>query len=86
MSRLRLADQWPTLVVAAVAAAFGAMLLQVTGLLGAAIRADDATASSDTAMLILTITAWVFIVIAVYVGAIVTSNTVATVVIRTAPA
>jgi putative ABC transport system permease protein len=80
MSRLRLADQWPTLVVATVAAAFGAMLLQVTGLLGAAIRADDATASSDTAMLILTITAWVFIVIAVYVGAIVTSNTVATVV------
>lgn len=80
MSRLRLADQWPALVVAAVAAAFGAMLLQVTGLLGAAIRADDAAASSDTAMLILTITAWVFIVIAVYVGAIVTSNTVATVV------
>jgi putative ABC transport system permease protein len=80
MSRLRLADQWPTLVVAAVAAAFGAMLLQVTGRLGAAIRADDATASSDTAMLILAITAWVFIVIAVYVGAIVTSNTVATVV------
>ncbi|MGR0221603.1 FtsX-like permease family protein [Agromyces sp. ZXT2-6] len=80
MSRLRLADQWPTLVVAAVAAAFGAMLLQVTGLLGAAIRADDATGSSDTAMLILAITAWVFIVIAVYVGAIVTSNTVATVV------
>lgn len=80
MNRLRLADQWPTLVVATVAAAFGAMLLQVTGLLGAAIRADEGTASSDTAMVVLTMTAWVFIVIAVYVGAIVTSNTVATVV------
>ena len=80
MNRLNLADQWPTFTVATLAAAFGAMLLQVTGLLGASIRADDTAASSGTAMLMLAITAWVFIVIAVYVGAIVTSNTVATVV------
>jgi len=78
--RTRLKDQWPTLVVATIAGTFGVLLLQVTGLLAAAIRADDVTGESDTVALMLGVVATVFIVIAVYVSAIVTTNTVATVV------
>ena len=66
--------------MAALAGTFGVALLQVTGLLAAAIAADDVTGSSDTVALMLGIVAAVFIVIAVYVSAIVTANTVATVV------
>lgn len=78
--RTRLKDQWPTLLVAALAGTFGVLLLHVTGLLAAAIRADDVTGESDTVALMLGFLATVFVVIAVYVSAIVTSNTVATVV------
>ncbi len=78
--RTRIRDQWPTLLVAALAGTFGVMLLHVTGLLGAAIAADDVTGESGTVRIILGIVATVFIVIAVYVSAIVTANTVATVV------
>lgn len=76
----RLKDQWPTLLVAALAGTFGVALLHITGLLGAAIAADDVTGGSDTVALMLGIVALVFIVIAIYVSAIVTANTVATVV------
>ena len=38
--RTRIRDQWPTLLVAALAGTFGVMLLHVTGLLSAAIAAD----------------------------------------------
>ncbi|WP_448811985.1 ABC transporter permease [Agromyces bauzanensis] len=78
--RSRFADQWPTLLVAALAGTFGVALLHVTGLLAAAIAADEVTGQSDTVALLLGIVATVFIVIAVYVSAIVTANTVATVV------
>ncbi len=78
--RARIRDQWPTLLVAALAGTFGVALLHVTGLLAAAIAADEVTGESDTVALILGIVATVFIVIAVYVSAIVTANTVATVV------
>lgn len=78
--RSRFADQWPTLLVAALAGTFGVALLHVTGLLAAAIAADEVTGGSDTVALLLGIVAAVFIVIAVYVSAIVTANTVATVV------
>ncbi|MGW9629903.1 ABC transporter permease [Agromyces sp. NPDC055520] len=76
----RLKDQWPTLLVAALAGTFGVALLHVTGLLAAAIAADDVTGESATVALLLDIVAVVFIVIAVYVSAIVTANTVSTVV------
>lgn len=79
IARLR-TEQGPTLLVAALASAFGVALLQVTGYLGSAMRADDVTGSSGTAALMLVIVAWVFIVIAVYVSGVVTANTVATVV------
>ncbi|MDR5700236.1 ABC transporter permease [Agromyces aerolatus] len=78
--RTRLQDQWPTLLVATLAGTFGVMLLHVTGLLAAAIAADDVTGTSDTVAIMLMIVAGVFIVIAIYVSAIVTANTVATVV------
>ncbi|WP_136707123.1 ABC transporter permease [Agromyces sp. H66] len=80
MRRSRFADQWPTLLVAALAGTFGVALLHVTGLLAAAIAADEVTGESDTVALMLGIVATVFIVIAVYVSAVVTANTVATVV------
>ncbi|MFB9310021.1 putative ABC transport system permease protein [Agromyces hippuratus] len=76
----RLKDQWPTLLVAALAGTFGVALLHITGLLAAAIAADDVTGESATVALMLGIVAVVFIVIAVYVSAIVTANTVSTVV------
>lgn len=78
--RSRLMDQWPTLLVAALAGTFGVALLHVTGLLAAAIAADEVTGESATVALMLGLVATVFIVIAVYVSAIVTANTVATVV------
>jgi putative ABC transport system permease protein len=78
--RTRLGDQWPTLIVAALAGTFGVALLHVTGLLAAAIAADDVTGQSATVALMLGIVATVFIVIAVYVSAVVTANTVSTVV------
>ena len=80
MMRTRFKDQWPTLLVAALAGTFGVALLHVTGLLAAAIAADEVTGESATVALLLGIVATVFIVIAVYVSAIVTANTVATVV------
>ncbi len=80
MMRTRFRDQLPTLLVATLAGTFGVALLHVTGLLGAAIAADDVTGSSATVALMLGIVASVFIVIAIYVSAIVTANTVSTVV------
>lgn len=78
--RTRVKDQWPTLLVAALAGTFGVALLHVTGMLAVAIAADDVTGESDTVALMLGLVATVFIVIAVYVSAVVTANTVATVV------
>lgn len=69
-----------SVLVATVSSTFGVLLLQVIGALGVAIRADDVTGSSGTAMLMLSICATVFMVIAIYVSAIVTSNTFATIV------
>lgn len=70
----------PTAIVATLAATFGVMLLQVTGILAAAISADPAAAGHDTLPIYLDIAAGVFIVIAIYVSGVVTSNTIATVV------
>lgn len=69
-----------SVLVATVSSTFGVLLLQVIAALGVAIRADDVTGSSGTAMLMLGICATVFMVIAIYVSAIVTSNTFATIV------
>ncbi|WP_291040360.1 ABC transporter permease [Herbiconiux sp.] len=70
----------PSILVAALSAAFGVSLLQITGALAAVIAADDLTGSSSMVALVLAVLGFVFIAIAVYVGAVVTSNTFATIV------
>lgn len=72
--------QFSSVLVAGISSAFGVGLLQVTGLLTAQIEANDVTGSSHTVGVMLAILAWVFILIAVYVGAVVTSNTFSTIV------
>lgn len=78
MTRLR--DNVASVLVATVATAFGVLLLRVLGVLDIALRADDVTGDSDTVLLLLRLVAAVFLVVAVYVSAIVTVNTFATVI------
>ncbi|MFC0678221.1 FtsX-like permease family protein [Lysobacter korlensis] len=80
MIPLQKREHAPSVLVAALSAAFGVSLLQLTGVLGTAIAADDVTGSSRTVGLMLGIVAVIFIGIAVYVGAIVTANTFATII------
>ena len=71
----------PSILVAALSSAFGVALLQITNVLSSVISNDSVTGSSGTAVpLMLGLVATVFMVIAIYVGAIVTSNTFATIV------
>ena len=69
-----------SILVAALGAAFGVALLQITGVLAAIIQQDDVTGSSATVAIMLRVLAFVFIVIAVYVAAVVTANTFSTIV------
>ncbi|MEY2848944.1 MAG: hypothetical protein RI885_1609 [Actinomycetota bacterium] len=80
MNRAGLRDHVPSVIVAALASAFGVALLQTTGLLARIIAADDVTGDSATVAVMLQVLATVFIAIAVYVGAVVTANTVATII------
>lgn len=73
-------EHLPSVLVAALSAAFGVGLLQVTGFMAAAVTGDDVAGSSRTVGIMLSIVAIVFIVIAVYVSAIITANTFATIV------
>ena len=73
-------EHGPSILVAALSSAFGVALLQITNVLSLIIASDDVTGSSGTVRLLLGIVATVFMVIAIYVGAIVTSNTFATIV------
>ncbi|MCU1417299.1 MAG: transporter permease [Schumannella sp.] len=78
--RTPLREHVPSVLVAGLSAAFGVGLLQIIGFLSAAISQDDVTGSSHTVTIMLQIVAIVFIVIAVYVSAIITANTFATIV------
>lgn len=69
-----------SLLVATLSAAFGVLLLMVTSVLATLILADDVTGSSGTVVIMLALAAAVFVSLAVYVGAIVTANTFATIV------
>ena len=69
-----------SILVAALGSAFGVALLQITGALTAVIEQDDVTGSSNTVALMLRVLAFVFIVISVYVAAVVTANTFSTIV------
>lgn len=70
----------PSILVAALGSAFGVALLQITGALAEIVRQDDVTGSSHTVAMLLRILAFVFIVISVYVAAVVTANTFSTIV------
>ena len=80
MSRFAIREHTSSILVSALSAAFGVSLLQVTGNLAILLAADDVTGSSQTVAVMLGIVAIVFIVISTYVGAIVTSNTFATII------
>lgn len=69
-----------SILVATLSSAFGVALLQVTGVLATAISDDPVTGASSTVRVMLAVLAWVFIVIAIYVGSVVTVNTFATIV------
>jgi putative ABC transport system permease protein len=66
-------------LVAGLSSAFGVALLSITGVLSQVINADPAS-RSETVTFVLTFIAYVFIAIAVYVSAVVTANTFATII------
>ncbi|HEY8914489.1 FtsX-like permease family protein [Lacisediminihabitans sp.] len=70
----------PSVLVATLSAAFGVSLLEITAVLGQIVATDGVAGASKTVGLMLGIVAFVFIVISIYVGAIVTSNTFATII------
>ncbi|HEY4226330.1 MAG TPA: FtsX-like permease family protein [Pseudolysinimonas sp.] len=78
MNRVR--PNGASVLVAGLSSAFGVGLLQVIGVLTAVINADSRAQQSATVGILLSVIGWVFIVIAIYVGAVVTSNTFATIV------
>jgi putative ABC transport system permease protein len=70
-----------SILVAALSSSFGVTVLQVIAVLSQIISADSVTGASSTAVpLMLSIVGSVFIVIAVYVAAIVTANTFSTII------
>jgi putative ABC transport system permease protein len=80
MLPIRLADHTSSVLVAALSSAFGVALLQASAAIAAIVEGDTATSSSGTVGVMLMLVSTVFIVIAVYVGAVVTSNTFATII------
>nr|WP_221234203.1 ABC transporter permease [Terrimesophilobacter mesophilus] len=72
-------DHRASVLVAALSSAFGVLLLEVTGALSTLVTADDIGRHAAVSVS-LTIVAFVFLTIAVYVGAIVTTNTFATII------
>jgi putative ABC transport system permease protein len=80
MNGFSLREHVPSILVASLSAAFGVSLLQVTTNLAVAITSNDTLGSSVAVKLMLQVVAVVFIVIATYVGAVVTTNTFATII------
>ncbi|MEJ3403173.1 FtsX-like permease family protein [Rathayibacter sp. YIM 133350] len=76
----RLRDHVSTIVVTTVSALFGVVLVEATGVLATAIGSDAALEQSNTVRIVLGAVTSVFILIAVYVGAIVTANTFSTII------
>ena len=80
MKRFSLREHRPSILVAVLSSAFGVALLEVIAVLTQLIQQDDVTGSSAFVSYILSIIGFVFIAIAVYVGAIVTANTFSTII------
>jgi putative ABC transport system permease protein len=73
-------DHIATLVVSALSAAFGVVLLEITGVITTLVSTDATLGQSATVKTTLSVVATVFTLIAVYVGAIVTANTFSTII------
>ena len=69
-----------SVLVAALSSAFGVVLLSATGFIDALVRADPVLGDSATVTVVLSIMAVILVGLAVYVGAVVTANTFATIV------
>lgn len=69
-----------SILVAAISTAFGALLLSTTGYLGALLRADPTIGDAGSLQLVVGILSVLFIGVAVYVAAVVTANTFATII------
>lgn len=80
MSSLARRDHVPSVLVAALSSAFGVTVLQFFSVLTTVIMADRVTGQSDTVAFLIGFVAYVFIAIAIYVGAVVTANTFATII------
>lgn len=78
-SKRGLKDHASSLIVTALSAAFGVGLIQTTGYLTTIVAQNDIS-SRESVQLSLAMVASVFILIAVYVGSIVTANTFATII------
>ena len=72
--------QFSSILVAALSTAFGVTLLQTNAALFLMIESNPAARGSQTVGVFLDIAAYIFIAIALYVGAIVTTNTFSTIV------
>lgn len=70
----------PSLVVTTLGAAFGVAVLVTTRVLTHAVQADPVTGPSATVEVLLTMAGTVFVVVAIFVGSVVTTNTFASVV------
>jgi len=68
-----------SIVVTALSAVFATVLIMATGVIGAAVGAGSAGESGSVRSALLVVTS-VFVIIALYVGAIVTANTFATII------
>lgn len=80
LSWLRERGMGASVLVAAISSAFGAILLSATGYIAAVLRADPYIGDSGTLAVVLAIMSFLLIGVAVYVAAIVTANTFATVI------
>ena len=84
-ARDQLLEHRPSILVAGLGTTFGVGLMTVTDVLGQVVASNDTLADSATVQGVLGVVAAVFVGLALYVGAIVTANTFATVVAGRTP-
>ncbi|MBD3943135.1 ABC transporter permease [Microbacterium sp. NEAU-LLC] len=80
LSWLRERGMGGSILVAGISSAFGAILLSATGFIAAMLKANPYIGDSETLAVVLVIMSFLLIGVAVYVAAIVTANTFATVI------
>ena len=69
-----------SILVAVLAAAFGVFLVEVTGYIGAMLKADQFIGGSEMLALVVAILSVVLVALAMYIAAIVTANTFTTII------